>query len=115
MANRYLGELQDLLNQTHPDLAAAYELEFKNVFGAVAAYVNGHIFVSCGQFGVALRLPPNTLDSLFQETGVERLRYFPKGHIKKQYAVLPDRIIRDRTRFRALVDECIAYALPDER
>jgi len=36
-------------------------LEFKNFFGAVTGYVDGHIFVSCGKFGVALRLPPDTL------------------------------------------------------
>jgi hypothetical protein len=34
-----------------------YDLEFKNCFGAVADYVDGRIFCSCGKFGQALRLP----------------------------------------------------------
>jgi len=111
VASRYLAELESLMSQAHPELAAVHKLEFKNLFGAVAGYVNGHIFISFGKFGVALRLPPDTLQRLFEEADVERLRYFPKGHIKKQYAVLPKRIIEDRSRFRKLIDESVEYAL----
>jgi hypothetical protein len=63
----YLGTLKSLLEQARPRLAKSYRLEFKNCFGAVAGYVNGNIFVSCGRFGVALRLPPAVLDNLFDE------------------------------------------------
>lgn len=111
MASRYLDELKDLLGRAHPDLDAAHRLEFKNVFGAVAGYVNGRIFISCGKFGVALRLPAGALDRLRQEADVKPLRYFPKGHIKKQYAVLPDRMIQDQSRFRERIDDSIEYAL----
>lgn len=111
MKNRYLNQLKDLLRRAHPDPDAAHKLEFKNLFGAVAGYANGRIFVTCGKFGLALRLPPATLDGLFQERDVERLRYFPKGHIKKQYAVLPERIIQDPHRLRRLIDVSVEYAL----
>ena len=114
MASRYLTELENLLSLAHPELAAVHRLEYKNLFGAVAGYVNGHIFISCGKVGVALRLPPDTLQRLFEEADVERLRYFPKGHIKKQYAVLPKRIIKNRSRFRKLVDDSVEYALQTE-
>ena len=114
MASRYLDQLKDLLRRAHPEPDASHELEFKNVFGAVAGYVNGRIFVSCGKFGVALRLPPDVLDSLRQEADVKPLRYFPKGHIKKQYAVLPDRIIQNQSRFRKLIDDSVEYALRAE-
>lgn len=74
-------------------------------FGAIAGYVNGHIFISCGKFGVALRLPPETLKSLFKERGVKHLKYFPKGHIKREYAVLPKRILEDKKQLRELIDQ----------
>ena len=111
MANKYLDKITELLNQTRPRLAIEHHLEFKNVFGAIGGYVHGRIFMSCGKFGVALRLPLEILDELFQEKDVKHLKYFPKGHIKKEYAVLPKRILDDQHRLRKLVDESIKHAL----
>ena len=85
------------------------QLEFKNCFGAVAGYIDGHIFISCGKFGVALRLPPETLDNIFKEKGVKHLKYFPNGHIKKEYAVLPKRIIENEQQFKELIEKSIKY------
>lgn len=109
MNSRYHHRLAELLKQTRPRLASTHELEFKSVFGAVGGYVNGAIFVSCGRFGVALRLPPKALEAAFKEEGVKQLKYFPNGHIKKEYAVLPKRILEDRKRFRALLDRSTRY------
>lgn len=107
--NKYLGEITKLVEQTCPKLGTAHQLEFKNIFGAVAGYIDGHIFISCGKFGVALKLPPQILDNLFKEQGVKHLKYFSNGHVKKEYAVLPRRIIKDRRRFKRLVDKSIDY------
>ena len=109
MNNDYLDRLTELLEQARPRLASTHALAFKSVFGAVAGYVNGAIFATCGRFGVALRLPPETLEELFKEDGVQPLRYFEKGHVKKEYAVLPERILEDRARFEKLLDASIAY------
>lgn len=111
MRNKYSGEVTALLKQARPRLAATHSLTFKNVFGAVAGYVDGQIFISCGKFGVALRLPPEALADLFKEKGAKRLKYFPNGHIKKEYAVLPKRILDDQHQFRKLVDQSINYVL----
>ena len=109
--NEYLSTVTDLLQVVHPTLAVAHKLEFKNCFGAVAGYVDGRIFISCGKFGVALRLPPETRESLFEEEeDVEHLRYFSTGHIKKEYAVLPQRIIGNHEWFKELIDKSIDYA-----
>jgi TfoX-like protein len=110
MENKYFESPRKLLKQASPTLGTTVQLEFKSVFGAVAGYVNGRIFISCGRFGVALRLPSGTLSNLLKEKGVERLKYFPKGHIKKQYAVLPRRIIEDRRLLRQLLDQSVEYA-----
>ena len=58
MTNNYLDKLAKLLKQARPRLASTHSLEFKNVFGAVGGYLNGVIFISCGKFGIALRLSP---------------------------------------------------------
>ena len=109
--NKYFNKVAMLLKEVRPKLASTHQLSFKNVFGAVAGYVNGRIFISCGKFGIALRLPPKTLKSLFGEKGVNHLKYFPNGHIKKEYAVLPKRTLGDKHRLKKLLDKGIKYAL----
>ena len=108
MKDIYLKQLTILLKQALPRLTVTHKLEFKNVFGTVGGYVNGRIFISCGTFGVALRLPPETLGTLFREKDIKHLKYFPKGHIKKEYAVLPKRILNNKARFKKLVAVSIA-------
>lgn len=115
MESKYLDQTTRLLKQVRPRLGATHTLEFKNVFGAIGGYVDGRIFMSCGTFGVALRLPPEVLVGLFQHKDVRHLKYFPNGHVKKEYAVLPRRITEDRRRFRKLVDESVRYASSSPR
>ncbi len=107
MERDYYKKVTTLLEQAHP--LPPTRLGFKNVFGAVGGYVDGRIFISCGKFGVALRLPDKTLAHLFREKDVKHLKYFAKGHIKKEYAVLPERMLRDGRRLRKLLDESIRY------
>ncbi len=92
-------------------LATTHRLGFKNVFGAVGGYVNGEIFISCGKFGTALRLPLNTLNTLFQEKKAVHLKYFPDGHIKKEYAVLSKQVLENKHQLKKLVDESIKFVL----
>ena len=110
MENRYLEEITTLLKQARPKLFTTHQLKFKNVFGAVGGYVNGKIFISCGKFGIALKLPPETLDELFKEKDVKHLKYFPRGHIKKDYAVLPKRILENKRQFQKLIRKSIQSA-----
>ena len=110
MKNKYFEEITAIIRLARPRLSTTNKLEFKNVFGAIGGYLNGHIFISCGQFGVALRLPPDTLNKLFQEKEATHLRYFPNGHIKKEYAVLSKRILENKPQLKKLVDESIQHA-----
>jgi hypothetical protein len=107
----YLRELTELLELAYPALRRKHQLTFKNCFGAVAGYINGQIFISCGRFGIALRLPPSILSDLFKDPSVRHLKYFPNGHVKKEYAVLPARILGDDRRLKYLLDMGIEYAL----
>jgi len=110
MKARYLNKLAKILREVRPRLASTRKLEFKNCFGTVAGYVDGEIFCSCGKFGLALRLPQKTLDELFKEKGVKKLQYFPNGHVKKEYAILPQRILKDSARFKKLINKSIKFS-----
>ena len=105
MKDKYLDKITGLLRNVRPGIVAQYELEFKNVFGAVGGYVYGKIFISCGKFGIALKLPPEML----KEKGAKPLKYFHNGHIKKEYVVLPKQIIEDKKQFRKLIKISIDY------
>ena len=111
MTSSYLEKVATLVTRTRPRLAVTHQLYFRNCFGAVAGYVNDGIFISCGRFGVALRLPPSSLEQLFKDKDVRPLKYFPNGHVKKEYAVIPDRIVEDKHRFKKLLDKSIEYSL----
>lgn len=107
----YRTRLEGILSRLRPRLRLTHHLEFKPCFGAVAGYVDGRIFVSCGKFGVALKLPAQDLAELFKEKGVRQLRYFPNGHIKTEYAIVPERIVEDGRRFSELLDRSLKYAV----
>ncbi len=111
MNAEYLKELTELLRQARPGLARAHLLEFKSVFGAVAGYADGRIFVSYGNFGFALKLAPERCATLLREKNVQPLRYFPNGHVKKSYVVLPGRIIEDFIQLGDLLDESLDFVL----
>jgi hypothetical protein len=107
----YRDQLKCLLKKTRPRLGSTHNLEFKKCFGAVAAYVNGNIFISCGKFGVALKLPPKSLATLLKEEGVKPFKYFPNGHVKKDYAVLSKCILDGSSRLKKLVNQSITFSL----
>lgn len=109
MENAYLEKLRSLLKEARPALAESGQLQFKNCFGAVGGYVGGRLFITCGKFGVALKLPKDVLDELFSDGDVKSLRYFPQGHTKKEYAVLPERILKSEGQFQLLLEESIRY------
>ena len=108
--NPYRNRLESLLKKVRPRLSSTHDLELKKCFGAVAGYVNGNIFISCGNFGIALKLPPKTLEALFKESGVKPLKYFPNGHVKKDYAVLSKRILDESSRLKKLIDQSIKFS-----
>ena len=107
MNAKYLNRISALLHDARPRLGQTHDLEFKSFFGAVAAYLDGRIFASCGKFGIALKLPPRTIARLLEERGVRPLKYFPKGHVKRDYVVLPKRILEDGPMFKRLLDSSI--------
>ena len=105
----YQEQLQTILEQSCPELATRHALTFKNCFGAVAGYVDQQIFCSCGQFGFALKLPPEDREEIFK-VGGKHLKYFPNGHVKKDYAVLTGQMVNDRKKLYRLIETSIKFS-----
>ena len=106
----YTKKIEGLLARTRPRLIVTRSVVLKSVFGAVAAYLDGRIFISCGKFGMALRLPPATVRRLLDDGDARPLRYFRNGHVKKDYVVLRARVLADQDLSKRLVDASIRFA-----
>jgi len=100
-------EATELLEKIIPEIFDAHSLEFRPFFGAITVYVDGALFMSYGKFGVALKLPPETLENLFSTEQGAPFRYFPKGHVKKEYALLSSATINSTASFRKLIQESL--------
>jgi TfoX/Sxy family transcriptional regulator of competence genes len=100
--------LQEILSNAYPQIENQYETEFKNCFGAVAGYVDSNIFCSYGKFGFAIKLPKLDIEQLLKE-GAEPFRYFPNGHVKKDYAVLPKKIMLGKKRLKKLITTSVEF------
>lgn len=107
MSDEYRRQIETLIDDAR--LPADCDISYKNVFGAVAAYANGKIFMTCGKFGLALKLPDDTCGSLMAEGAGEPLRYFAKGHIKRNYVVLLAGALEDEARAAKLVRQSAAF------
>jgi len=59
--------------------------------------------------GFAIKLPESLRTELMEEKGATPLRYFSKGHIKKDYVVLPGKIVDDKKLLRHLIRKSFEY------
>ena len=115
MNEEFRRALSEWLDASLPEEFSGRALEFKPFFGAVAGYLDGKLFVSYGNFGLALKLPVGPRTELLERQGGTPLRYFPKGHVKKEYVVIPRRILDDGRTFRELVRQSVDYVRTSAR
>jgi len=94
MATAQLEALQALVDRILAGQGAAGAIECKHFFSGAAAYSDGHIFMTLTPIGLALKLSENDRAQL-AALGAVPLRYFPNAPIKKDYVVLPDRVVSD--------------------
>lgn len=112
MAEPWLRELRSLLERTSPNLDPGTAIECRHFFSGAAAYAGGRIFMSLTPAGLALKLPAEARQQLM-EAGARPLRYFPKGPIKTEYVVLPEKVARDDNALAPWIEESIRYTGPD--
>ena len=111
MAKKYLEKLTELIEQTTPKKLNDIKLEIKHFFSGAAVYANGNICISLTPVGFAIKLPEALRNDLMKQKGVRQLRYFSKGHIKKEYVVLPKRIVDDKKMLGQLIKSSFKYVI----
>lgn len=109
MAEVYLKQLRTIVERFAVRHNEAVELEYRHFFSGAAAYVNGRIFMSLSPAGLALKLPEADRKPLMDE-GAKPLKCFPKAPVKKEYVVLPDRIVEDKSELAAWMARSIEFA-----
>ncbi len=62
-------------------------METKHFFSGAALYINDTICVSWSPVGLAFKLPEDKVHKLIGAGKAKELKYFPKGHVKKGYAL----------------------------
>ncbi len=75
MAKIYFQKLSELV------------IEIKHFFSGAAVYINGSICVSWSPVGLVFKLSETEVDKLINSRDAIPLRYFPKGRVKKGYAL----------------------------
>ena len=111
MAKEYLDRLSDLMAEVASNLSTTANLKIKHFFSGAAVYADGRICITLTPAGFALKLPAGLRDELMAQEGTKHLQYFPEAPIKKDYVVLPQRMLDDRDTFCFWVDKSIEYVL----
>ena len=111
MAKQYLDMLSELMADISSNLSTTANLEIKHFFSGAAVYADGRMCITMTPAGFALKLPAGLRDELLAQEGTKHLQYFPEAPIKKDYVVLPQRMLSDRDTLCFWVDKSIAYVL----
>lgn len=100
MAKKYLDQLEHLIGEL--DLAAevAGSLDARHFFSGAALYLDGTMCASLSPVGLAFKLPAAEVDKLIESGTAKPLKYFPRGHVKKGYALFEDSDLNDPERWR---------------
>lgn len=99
--------LRAALEARTPDL----DLEFKPMFGGVSAYVNGRVFATLSNVGLALKLKMEDQPALLNYEGAKLLQYEPDAPISKQYVVVPSDFLYEVDLLGEWVERSARYAV----
>ncbi len=93
MAKIYLEKLSTLVTRLKIADEISKPIETKHFFSGAALYINETICVSWSPVGLAFKLPEKQVEKLINSGTAIPLKYFPKGHVKKGYALFenPDK------------------------
>ena len=89
MAEPYLGQLSDLVEQMSLGEQPGVELECRHFFAGAALYADGKICASLTPVGLAVKLPLAVREAMLADGRGRPLRYFDGGKVKKEYVLLP--------------------------
>jgi hypothetical protein len=90
MAKVYFEKLSEFIRCIDIEGYDASAFEVKHFFSGAALYFDGTLCVSLSPVGLAFKLPENEVEALINNGKAVPLKYFPRGHVKKGYALFED-------------------------
>lgn len=87
MAKEYFEKLSVLIEELKLENDINQPLEVRHFFSGAALYVDKTLCVSWSPVGLAFKLPEQEVNELISSGAAKPLKYFPKAHIKKGYAL----------------------------
>lgn len=109
MAEPYLEILTNTIACLDLNTSPEVLLECKHYFSGAALYADRKICASLSPAGYGLKLPAELRTQLIDSGDADELRYYKKGHAKKEYVLFPDSIVEDTKRFAQLLETSIEY------
>lgn len=87
MAKQYFEKLSELVLRLNIEKEVGSRIEVRHLFTGAALYANEVICASWSPVGLAFNLPEKEVATLISSGKARPLKYFPKGHVKKGYAL----------------------------
>ena len=87
MAKEYFEKLSNLISELKIEDEINSSFEIRHFFSGASLYINGKICVTWPPVGLAFKLPQSKVSKLIESGEAIPLKYFPKGNIKKGYAL----------------------------
>ena len=87
MAKEYFEKLSNLLKEANIENEVLQSIEVKHFFSGAALYANNTMCASWSPVGLAFKLPEQEVQKLIKNGEAKPLKYFPKGHVNKVYAL----------------------------
>ena len=111
MAKEYLDKLTAFVEIAAARCPQNTSLECKHFFSGAALYVDKRISTTLTRGGLAIKLPQQTRERLFQDKLAKPLRYFSNGPVKKEYALFSAAVEVSKDRLIGYAIEGINYVL----
>lgn len=110
MAKEYLEKLSGLISRLNIEKEVDSRIEVNHLFTGAALYVNKVICASWSPVGLAFKLPEKEVASLINSGKARPLKYFPKGHIKRGYALFKSPEKSKPSRWKAYFVKAIEHS-----
>ena len=107
MAKEYFEQLINLIESLDINAEPSKEIMVKHFFSGAALYINGRICASLTPVGLAFKLPEKEVAEQISKGKAVPLKYFPKGHIKKDYVLFEAPDLTNKKRWKKYFNKAI--------
>lgn len=110
MAKEFLDKLNILVSETCIENKCDSILEARHFFSGAVLYKDGVICASLSPVGIGFKLSDQECEELIESGVAVSLKYFPKGHIKKGYALFEAPDLSDVRKWQQYLQKSVSLA-----